>query len=181
MFQRLIIRLSDAALIAAVCVRQYFKPLRRFLLGKLLMLSQHTELDAEMEKIRYEVGEATCFPASSLGAPHERQRTFQIYTRDTLSDPSCVGRYLEGLPSYDFFAPYRKNFWHGKRLSEPGLPRVAYGNFSNAEKDNIAKRLQIAGNGIVYDQAFFIGRFIKYFNEFFYDNEENKKCLKINL
>lgn len=138
-------------------------------------------LDAEMEKIRYEVGEATCFPASSLGAPHERQRIFQIYTRDALSDTSCIGRYLEGLSSYDFFAPCRKNYWHGKRISEPGLPRVAYGNFSNAEKNNIAKRLQIAGNGIVYDQAFFIGRFIKYFNEFFYDNEENKKCLKINL
>lgn len=105
-------------------------------------------------------------PASAFGAPHERYRTFVLFTRDSfvLSNPPSYGWQLRHSTPPTGLLSSIPGIWNGRSILEPGIPRMAYGH---PTVDDI-KRLECAGNAVVYDVAYYVCTHVNTIHDYFY-------------
>ena len=136
-----------------------------------------TWLSSRMAKIGY-FGQILCFPAKALGAPHERYRIFALYCRDQiLPNSDSQLRYMEQFTTYKILQKITPGLWHDRLISQPRIRRLAYG-YGQVPK-SVKKCHEIIGNGVVHAVGLFIGKSLKMLDDYFYENPEGRKILKI--
>lgn len=136
-----------------------------------------TWLSSKMAKIGY-FGQILCFPAKALGAPHKRYRIFALYCRDKLlPDSDSQLRYMGEFATHRISQTVTPGIWHGRFVAQSGIQRVAYGH--GRVPESVKKCLEIIGNGVVYDVGLFIGKSLKFFNDYFYDSPEGQQLKKV--